>query len=103
MVARPNSLSESPEFYNTFTSNCTNSILEDTDVPGWRRYFDWRILLPGFSDRIAYEFGVLDQKYSRKELRAAAHLNSVDFEHEDPSFSKKIRASFYDHINLIDR
>ena len=101
MVARANSLIESPKFYNTFTSNCTNSILSDTDVPGWRRYFDWRILLPGFSDRIAYEYGVLDQEYSREELRTAAHLSSADLEPEDPSFSMKIRASFYDHINLI--
>ena len=101
MVARANSLIESAEFYNTFTANCTNSILRETDLPGWRRYFDWRLLLPGFSDRVAYEYGVLDQRYSREELRTAAHLNWVDFELEDPSFSKKIRASFYHRINLI--
>lgn len=99
MVARANSLTISPEFYNTFTSNCTNSILRDTDLPGWRRYLDWRILLPGFSDRIAYEYGVLDQNFSREELRDFAHLNPADFAPEDPSLSKKIRASFYDRVN----
>lgn len=101
MVARANGLSESPDFYNTFTSNCTTSILEHTKLPWWQRYFDPRILLPGFSDRIAYKYGVLDNDYSRKELRAAAHLKSADFEDGDPLFSQKIRASFRDRINLI--
>jgi len=98
MVARANSLTHSPEFYNTFTSNCTNSILRDTNLPGWRRHLDWRLLLPGFSDRIAYEYGVLDQRFSRRKLRDAALLDPADFEPEDPSFSKKIRKSFYDRI-----
>lgn len=99
MVARANSLTNSPEFYNTFTSNCTNSILRDTSLPGWRRHLDWRLLLPGFSDRIAYEFGILDQRFSRSELRDAAHLDPANFEPDDPSFSRKIRTSFYDRIN----
>lgn len=103
MVARANSLASSPEFYNTFTSNCTNSILRDTSLPVWRRYLDWRLLLPGFSDRIAYEYGILDQSYSRDDLRNSAHLNSADLDPEGPSFSQKIRKSFHDRINLTSQ
>lgn len=98
MIARANSLIDKPEFYNTFTSNCTNSILKDTDIPAWRRYADWRIMLPGFSDRIAYEYGVLDRTHSLETLREAAHLNAEDFDAEDADFYTKIRKSFYDKV-----
>ena len=98
MIARANSLIDTPEFYNTFTSNCTNSILRDTSVHPLQRYVDWRIILPGFSDRIAYKYGILDQNYSRETLREAAHLNTADFRAEDPAFYTKIRASFYEKI-----
>lgn len=102
MTTRTDNLRTTPKFYNTFTSNCTNSILEDTDVPGWQRYFDLRIMLPGLSDRIAYQYGVLDQNYSREDLRTAGHLDPADFKPEDPDFSEKVRASFYDNINLVN-
>lgn len=101
MIARVNSLKESPEFYNTFTSNCTNNLLNVTTVPTWQRYFDLRIMLPGFSDQIAYKYGILDQNYSREALREAAHLNPKDFTPEDPDFFNKIRASFYEKLESV--
>lgn len=98
MTSKANSLIDKPEFYNTLTSNCTNSILKDTDLPTWRRYADWRILLSGYSDRIAYEYGVLDRAHSLEDLRTASHLNAEDFDAEDADFYTKIRKSFHDKI-----
>ena len=95
MSIRANSLHRQPEFYNTFTSNCTNSIMKETQIPAWQYYLDPRIALPGFSDRIAYQYGVLDQTYSRETLRQAAHIQADNFSDDDPEYYRKIRDSFY--------
>lgn len=98
MIGRANRLFETPEFYNTFTSNCTNNLLGATTLPKWRRYIDPRIMLPGYSDRIAYEYDIIDTNYPLDVLRAAAHLNPNDFDIEDAEFYTKIRDSFYEGL-----
>ena len=98
MINRASSLDNQPEFYNTFTSNCTNSIMRETKIPAWQYYLDPRIIFPGFSDRIAYQYGVLDQNYSREVLRQAAHIQTDGFTDEDPDFYNKIRNSFYQKL-----
>lgn len=99
MSHRANSLASQPEFYNTFTSNCTNSIMKDTKLPAWQYYLDPRIVLSGFSDRIAYQYGVLNQNYSREILREAARIPIDDFSDDDPEFYNKIRDSYYRKLN----
>lgn len=98
MVAKANSLAVEPEFYNTFTSNCTNNIMMQTDVPAWRYYFDPRIVLPGFSDSIAYSFGVLDSRYSLDQIRAAATIRAAGYSAEDENFYQLIRDNYYSAI-----
>jgi len=98
MSHRANSLDSQPEFYNTFTSNCTNSIMRETQIPVWQYYLDPRIVLPGFSDRIAYQYGVLDQNYSREVLRESARIPTDGFTDEDPDFYNKIRDSYYQKL-----
>jgi len=100
MINRANSLKNTPEFYNTFTSNCTNSIMKDTKVPAWQYYLDPRIILPGFSDRIAYQYGVLDQSYTREVVRQASHIRPTDFTDEDPDFYHKIRSNYYHKLKI---
>ena len=96
MVMRTNSLARKPEFYNTFTSNCTNNIMQQTKVAAWQYYLDPRIILPGYSDSIAYEFKVLDQKYSLETIRHAARINPNNFTLSDDDFYTKIRANYFD-------
>ncbi len=98
MMNRANSLDNQPEFYNTFTSNCTNSIMRETKIPAWQYYLDPRIVLSGYSDRIAYQYGVLDQNYSRKVLREASHIQTDGFTDEAPDFYNKIRNSYYQKL-----
>lgn len=101
MINRANSLDNQPEFYNTLTSNCTNSIMRETKIPAWQYYLDPRIIFPGFSDRIAYQYGVLDQNYSREILREAAHIQTNGFTGEDPDFYDKIRSRYYQKLEEI--
>ena len=98
MADRANSLATTPEFYNTFTSNCTNNIMQQTAVSAWQYYFDPRILLPAFSDSIAYDFGVLDQNYTLEQHRAAALLDASTFSDSDQDFYQAIRQSYYDGL-----
>lgn len=95
MVKRTNSLTQKPEFYNTFTSNCTNNIMQQTKVAPWQYYLDPRIILPGYSDSIAYEFKVLNQDYSLETIRAAARINPDHFSLNDDDFYTKIRANYF--------
>ena len=102
MINRTNSLHERPEFYNTFTSNCTNNLLNVTTLPTWRRYLDPRIVLPGYSDRVAYEYDIIDTRYPFDLLRDAAHINPEDFSANDPEFSAKIRAKYYETLRTSE-
>ncbi len=94
MVNRTNSLHDRPEFYNSFTSNCTNNLLNVATFPTWRRYLDPRIVLPGYSDRVAYEYEIIDTRYAFEFLRQAAHIDPSDTIAGDPNFSGQIRANY---------
>ncbi|MEL0067914.1 MAG: DUF4105 domain-containing protein [Gammaproteobacteria bacterium] len=99
MVARANALAVQPEFYNTFTSNCTNNIMQQTDIPAWQSYLDPRILLPGYSDSIAYAYGVLDDNYTLAQIRAAATIRPQHFSDADPEFYRLIRDNYLQAIS----
>ena len=90
-LGRMNSLYRHPEFYNALTSNCT------TNIRGHARPYvaspwDWRILLNGYADEMAYQNGRLDRSLPFAELKARSHINdrgkAAD---KDPAFSRRIR------------
>jgi len=72
--------------------------MRETEVPAWQYYFDPRIVLPGFSDRIAYQYGVLDQSYPRETLRQASYIQSDSFSDEAPDFYHIIRNNYYQSL-----
>jgi len=88
VMERVNQIADQPEYYNTLTNNCTTNIREHVNRlrPG-RVPWDWRVLLPGHSDRLAYDLGLLDTHRSFEETRqrakitevANAHLEAADF------------------------
>ncbi|MBP7936989.1 MAG: DUF4105 domain-containing protein [Phycisphaerae bacterium] len=86
-----NSLKEHPEWYNALTSNCT------TNIRGHARAYvaspwDWRILLNGRIDELAYANGRLDQSLPFAELKARSHVNErANALDKDPAFSQRIR------------
>ncbi len=94
MLARVNALREKPEFYNTLFNTCTTNIVGHINAvfPGTVP-FDVRILFPGYSDRFAYELGLLDTDLPFEEARAHFKINdrAAAFA-DDPDFSSRIRA-----------
>ncbi|GAG42691.1 unnamed protein product, partial [marine sediment metagenome] len=54
--------------------------------------YDLRILLPGQSDRLAYDLGLLDTDVSFEETKRAARVNDLaDLYRDSPDFSTLIR------------
>lgn len=93
VLARVNKLKDEPEFYNTITNNCTTNIVDhvNTLAPGRIKY-DYRVLLPGLSDRLAYDAGLLKTPYSFEETRKAARITDLAYQsREAEDFSVQIR------------
>lgn len=93
MVERANKLKDKPEFYNTLTNTCTTNLVRhaNTIVPG-RVPFSYKVLFPGYSDRLAYDIGLIDTNLSFEETRARYKINERAEKYADsPNFSMKIR------------
>ena len=93
VLARVNKLAVEPEFYDTFTNNCTTSIVRHINrlKPG-RVPLDVGVLLPGYADRLAYDLGLLDTELSFEQTKRRARITRLANRHaDDPDFSFKIR------------
>lgn len=93
VIGRVNKLAAEPEYYNTLTNNCTTNIMQHVNrlkpdtVP-----YNWRVLLPGQSDRLAYDLGLLDTNLSFEETKRRARINEPAYQWRDsPDFSVAIR------------
>ena len=93
MLTRANALATEPEFYNTLTSTCTTNIVSHINdiVPG-RVPLSYKVLMPAYSDELAYKVGLLDTSVPLSELRAKYHINERAMKYaDDPLFSQRIR------------
>ncbi len=93
VMGRINKLAAKPEFYNTLTNNCTTNIRDHINqIRPNRVPYDYRVLLPGYSDRLAYELGLLDTDLPFEQLKQRARVNYLAYQHrESADFSRKIR------------
>jgi hypothetical protein len=87
-----NNLATTPEWYNALTSNCTTQIRGHTRAYAKRVIWDWRILVNGFVDEMAYELGTIDNSMPFEVLKSKSIINSRALAaDQDPDFSKRIR------------
>jgi hypothetical protein len=93
MLSRANRLRERPEHYNTLTSNCTSNIVKHVNTLSQRRIpFSLKVLFPGYSDRYAYDLGLLDTDLSFEVARERFKINERAETYADsPDFSTRIR------------
>jgi hypothetical protein len=73
-VQAANTLSDTPEFYNTITSNCTTIVYRmarqiDRGLP-----WDVRLLLTGYLPEYLYKVGALDRSVSVEQLRQRGRI-----------------------------
>jgi hypothetical protein len=93
VMQRVNKLYHQPEFYDTLTNNCTTNLARHVNRmrPG-RLPYDMRILLPGLSDQLAYEVGILQREGSFAETRRQARVTKKANRYSDSrDFSVRIR------------
>ncbi len=94
VLFRANKLAAQPEFYNTITNNCTSNIADHLNQLSPNRVppFDYRVLLPGYSDELAYDLGLLEDHGSFAQTRRRAQITALAQLHDaSPDFSTKIR------------
>jgi hypothetical protein len=91
-LARINSLKHEAEWYNALTSNCTTNIRGHTRPYVGDARWDWRILLNGYVDQLAYDRGALDQSLPVAELKSRSLINArAQAAARDIDFSRCIR------------
>lgn len=94
VMERAKKLSEKPEWYNTITNTCATSIQnhanvllpEEKQIP-WNK----QILLPKYSDEIAYKLGLIDTQLPLEEARKYYTINERANNTSTDNFSEKIR------------
>ena len=77
VTERVNKLAAEPEFYNTLTNNCTTNVARHINAvsPVKVSPSDYRLVMPGYSDRLVYDLGLVDKgSHSR---RSAPKLRST--------------------------
>lgn len=92
-VEAANTLSDTPEFYNTITSNCTTIVYRmarqiDSGLP-----WDVRLLLTGYLPEYLYKVGALDRGVPIEQLRQRGRITDrARNTAPGDDFSKAIRA-----------
>ena len=91
-IKKINTLKETPEFYNTLTTNCTTNVIAHIKAFGGDARYNWKILLSGYAPKYAYELDKLDTSLPFEELRKRSYINKRAHEvGNDQNFSLKIR------------
>ena len=93
VMNRVNNLRDQPEFYNTFTNNCTTNIVDHINRLGYHKIpYDYHVMLPGYFDRLIYDLGMIQSDLSFEETRKRARINELAYLYRDAAdFSAKIR------------
>lgn len=94
MLTRANHLREHPEFYNTLTNTCTTNLVRHINtIAAGKVPLRPAVLLPGYSDRLAWQLGLIDTSAPLAQLRQRYYVTDLAQAAEDaPDFSAKIRA-----------
>jgi hypothetical protein len=93
VLARVNQIHETPEFYDTLFNNCTSNIVRHVNhIQPNRIVPDYRALLPGYSDQLAYEQGLIEQRGTFAETKQDAYVNPLALRYAGrEDFSELIR------------
>ena len=93
VLGRTNELASRPEFYGTLTNNCTTNIARHINrISPKRIRYDYHLLLPGYSDKLAYDEGLIKRHGSFEETKARAYVTPQAIMHaERDDFSQLIR------------
>jgi hypothetical protein len=88
-----NALKQHAGWYNTLTSNCTNSIWWMSRLNPGHVPYSWKVLVSGYLPQYLYEQGRLDTSVPFAELQRRAYINPLaQAADQAADFSQRIRA-----------
>jgi hypothetical protein len=76
-LERANALAKRPAFYNSLVDNCTTNVLAHARAVRPDLPWSWELLVNGFSDRYAYEHGLLASDLPFQDLREKSRINEA--------------------------
>ena len=93
VLGRTNELASQPEFYDSIINNCTTNIVRHINRIHPRRLrYDYHILLPGYSDKLAFDEGLIERHGTYEETKAHAYVTPKAILNADrDDFSQRIR------------
>lgn len=93
MIKRVNELHDKPEFYNLVTNTCTTNVVRHVnEISEVKVPFSYRVLMPGYSDKLAYDLGLLDTTLPYEKIRERYQINEKAGRYgDDKDFSRKVR------------
>jgi hypothetical protein len=78
MLQRANQLAEAPEFYNTLTSTCTTNLVRHVNTIAPARIPpSYKVILPAYSDSLAYDLGLIPNGQPLEQVRAAHRIDAL--------------------------
>jgi hypothetical protein len=97
LAQQTNELAKTPRFYDTFTANCTNLLADFVNYtrPGTLP-FHYARFLPGYSTKLLYDLGYIDNSIPLEDLKKKYYLNDhVEELYQEASFSQELRKVIY--------
>jgi hypothetical protein len=94
ILKRINLLQQNPEFYNTFSNNCTTNLIHHFEVGGNIQIpYSYSFFLPGYLDSFLYKQKILKTDVPVEDFQNKARIDqkAKDIFPEDPDFSRRIR------------
>jgi len=94
ILKRMNDLAKKPIWYNTFTANCTSSIVYHINKiwPGRLPSFSWQYWVTGYADRAAFDQGLIDTELKMDQAREEYYITDISQKIGDvPNYSQIIR------------
>jgi Domain of unknown function (DUF4105) len=93
MLERANKLAAEPEFYNSLTNNCTTNIVGHVNTIAPRAIpFSYKVILPAYSDRLAYDLGLIPANQPFETIRAAHRIDALAQQRPlGPDYSRLVR------------
>jgi hypothetical protein len=93
MLKRTNQLRKKPEFYDLVTNNCTTNLVSHiNNVSPGRVPYTYQVLFPGYSDRLAYDMGLIKNDKPFEQIKDEARVNKLAYIYRDrEDFSALIR------------
>lgn len=93
VLTRANQVAVQPEFYDTLVNNCTSNIVHHVNrIKPNRIVADYRVLLPGYSDSLAYDEGLIEKHGTFAETKREAYINPLAERYANrEDFSEMIR------------